>query len=541
MSCDKLRTKWRPLRSAEASVAHGNNPTWGPRHQLCWYRLHPLTRNLMTLLLKPVGSGNSLTESRAEYIPNAACRQRLSKMKSAAAPIRPPASPFIERLPNELLVHILGFLDSPSNIQGKLCADPTKISRPVDSGIDKGIDTPIKNASLVCHLWRRSGLQLLFRHVVWSFQRFYKPADGDIASHIEVLDFLQRNGLSKDVESFTILIDPPKGMGYSRYADGEPWGLLPPEKSPLQPPMSYNPLSPVLSQPPQASLTDRPRSVNGPHAREAYTAARPHWDNNWLWHTIFGQLDPLRITLISSADIISSLLSRGVDLRSQWAFNSHCHILSLSRTSRFLPHQGDGAALAPLPSNSPGPRGTSVPSDLFSIRDWTSLLVNEGSFIPVYSAYEFFHYSAPTLLPVILNPADESFDRLQNNLRSFSYIGIFPLSRHIRDFLLPYCPPVENLFIQLMPTAIDFWDSGRFSHIDITDLWLECDTAYSLVMREVFDRDVQSNWKKLRVFESGDASSEEAWNMAMQYVQVHGLNGWTMKREGYFVREAGRA
>ncbi|KPM35052.1 hypothetical protein AK830_g11516 [Neonectria ditissima] len=453
------------------------------------------------------------------------------------------SAPFIQRLPNELLVHVLGFLDSPSHMQHDLQRDPTSISRPVDTGITTGVDTPIKNASLVCRLWRQSALRLLFRHAVWSFQRFYKPTDPDIVSKIPILDFLKRNGLSQNVESFTILIDPPKGTGNFRYADGEFWGLLPPEDRPPRPPMSWNLLWSVISAGAHQTLAQQPASANEANAREAEEAARPHWDNNWLWCTIFGQLDPLRITLISSADIISSLLSRSVDLTNEWAFNSQYHIVSLSRASRsFLDGEGASASTSTcslLPSERQGTIGGPTPSDLFSIRDWTSLLVNEGSFVPVYSTYEFFHYSAPTLLPVILNSSDSSFNHLRRTLHTFSYIGIFPLSRHIQNVVLRYCPPVEHFYLQIMPSDPNFWQSNDLAHVDITDLWLESDTAYSLVMPDVFDRNVKSRWEKLQVFESGDTSMEEAWMMAMQHAQVHGLNGWKMPKEGYFVRGGG--
>ncbi|KAH6952492.1 hypothetical protein BKA56DRAFT_625608 [Ilyonectria sp. MPI-CAGE-AT-0026] len=456
-------------------------------------------------------------------------------MESASVPSPVPLSPLIQRLPNELLVQIFSFLDSPSNLQERLREDTVKIARPIDARTD----APIKNASLVCRLWRQSVLQFLFRYVVWSFQRFYKPKSGDIASQIQILDFLKHNGLSRDVESFTILMDPPKEAGGFRYADGQFWGLLPPDDCPTQPPTSWNLLWSVVStESPQFPSTQRPVSADGLSAREANASPQRLWDNNWLWQTIFGELDPLRITLIGSAVIISSLFSRSVDLTSECAFNSHYHVLSLSRTSRSVAHPGDLAgALGLLPSHDQGIAGSPIPSDLFSIRDWASLLVNEGSFVPVYSTYEFFHYSPPTLLPVILSTKDSSFTRLQKTLRSFSYIGTFPLSRHIRDVVIPYCPPVEHLYIQIMPRALDFWQSGKIAHIDFADLCLECDTAYSLIMREVFDPHAEPGLKGLQVFESGDAATEEAWNMAMQYVQIHGLRGWRMKRDGYFVRQ----
>ncbi|KAM5352570.1 hypothetical protein ACJ41O_005292 [Fusarium nematophilum] len=434
----------------------------------------------------------------------------------------------MHNLPNELIAHILSFLDSSSSLQRRLYQDPAKISRPVQSAEV----TPLKNASLVCHLWRRSVLNLLFRHVVWAFQRFYKPPGerGDLVSQIEVLDFLRRNNLSKHVESFAIFIDPPRGAGDQRYADGQFWGALPPKSHPLETPVSWNLLWSVLSQQPRRVDED-----DDAGAVEDSSRTRQHWDNNWLWHAIFDVVDPVRITLISSADIIASLLSRSVDLTSDWAFNSCYHIISLSRPGRTLK---DKETSHPLPSQNPDKEALLLPSDLFSIRDWTSLLLNEGSFAPVYSTYEFFHYSPPTLLPVIFDPGDPSFSPIRTSLQSLSYIATFPLSHHIADFLIPACPPVERLYVQLMPKNRDFWEGEGLSRVNLSDLWLECDASYSLLMRQILDPAPQQGWERLRVFESGDAPAESVWSMTSYNTSIDGVNGWREDSEGVFIRDA---
>src|SRR6478735_11871911 len=126
------------------------------------------------------------------------------------------ASLNMQNLPNELVAHILSFLDSESDLQRRIYLDPAKLNRPVSSGPN----TPLKNASLVCCLWRSSVIKILFRYVVWPFWRFYKPVAQDVASQIEVLNFIRRNNLSSSVENFTILIDLPLGSGQNRYPDG---------------------------------------------------------------------------------------------------------------------------------------------------------------------------------------------------------------------------------------------------------------------------------------------------------------------------------
>ncbi|KAM0343141.1 hypothetical protein ACHAPU_008890 [Fusarium lateritium] len=426
------------------------------------------------------------------------------------------SSPTMQNLPNELIAHILNFLDSESDLQSRIYQDPAKISRPVSSGPN----TPLKNASLVCRLWRTSTINSLFRHIVWPFWRFNKPVTQDIASRIDVLDFIRRNHLSTTIETFTIIIDIPRGSGQNRYSD-ELWGILPPASDQPESPMSWNLLWSVLSQEDQHSS----ESVD--------TGTRCQWDNNWLWHTIFDVIDPLRITLISSIDVLASLLSRTVDMSSHWAFNSTYYIISLSRSdlSMGLEKKSDL-----LPSQLAGLRNR-IPCDLFHIRDWTSLLINEGSFAPVYSTYEFFHYSAATLLPAIFDASDPSFNTLCANLKSLSYIATFPLSHHISDFLIPHCPPVEHLFVQLMPLNRDFWESNSLSRVNLSDLWLECDTSYALLVRQMLEPIPQQGWQKLKVFETGDTPAEGVWRMNTYDGHINGVNGWREKSEGVFVKD----
>lgn len=391
----------------------------------------------------------------------------------------------LDHLPNELLSHILNFLDSPSPLHHKSHQDPLRIPRPVR----ESTRTPIKNASLVCHLWRRSILPLLFRHVQWCFRRLHRH------SRIDLLEFLGRESVSHHVESLVLLVDVPN----FRFADGQFWGVLP----------SHSTLS--VSNTPQEHC----------------------WDNNWLWHAIFNVIDPVRVTLIGSPDIISSLLSRTVDLTSDWAFNNPRHIISLSRrpdTSRQL---GNQETL--VPSQKPDSAGT-IPCDLFSIRRWTSLLINEGSFASVYSTYEFFHYSSPTLLPVIFNASDSSFSGICRSLQSLSYIATFPLSHHIADIVIPTCPRVEYLYVQLMPKNRDFWESETLSRVNLSDLWLECDASYSLLMRQLLVAGPDHGWDSLRLFETGDALADGAWNITAYNTQVSGVNGWCQDGESRLVR-----
>ncbi|KAL4725438.1 hypothetical protein ACLX1H_007587 [Fusarium chlamydosporum] len=301
----------------------------------------------------------------------------------------------MHNLPNELVAHILSFLDSEADLQRRIYQDPAKLTRPVSSGPD----TPLKNASLVCRLWRTSVIKFLFRHVVWSFWRFYKPVTQDIASKIEILSFIRRNNLSPTVESFTILIDIPRGSGQNRYADDQFWGVLPPAAHQPETPMSWN----------------------------------------LLWSVLDDQRD-----------------------------NEH----GGTRTA--------------------------------------------------------------TLLPAIFDASDPSFSGIYENLKSLSYIATFPLSHHMSDYLIPNCPPVEHLYVQLMPKNRDFWESRSLARVNLSDLWLECDTSYALLVRQMLEPVPQQGWQKLKVFETGDTPAEGVWRMNTYDAHINGVNGWREASEGVF-------
>jgi hypothetical protein len=89
----------------------------------------------------------------------------------------------------------------------------------------------------------------------------------------------------------------------------------------------------------------------------------------------------------------------------------------------------------------------------------------------------------------------------------------------------------------MMPTAGNFWQATKLAHIDITDLWLECDMAYSIIMKEVFNSEANTGLRALHAFECGDTTNVEAWTMAMQYVVMNGMRGWKLIGDGHFVRQ----
>jgi hypothetical protein len=424
----------------------------------------------------------------------------------------------IEDLPNEILFQVLSYLDHPAPSDTRLHDQPSATM--LASEI-----TPLKDTAWVCKRWRALLLPLLYQHIVWSFDPWdllQLENQSDIPSAIGVLALLRRNSLTSYVQSFTMIVG------------------------------------------------DRPTLTAGSIRLTETGHEKQTWfkdDYNWLWRTLFAHLDPARVTFIAPPRILASMLSRMIYLGDAWSFMTMTHhVLSLSikddkeiwssKTAKTSSPSSSASSSAALSSTSPAATqqsalskpSTSAPSpsgenrtpcDLFALRPWNSILVNEGSSTHVYKTYEFFLKRPPSLLPALLGsddtpPNDTSL--LPPSIRDFSYVGIFPLSSHFAT-LIQYLPKrLDRLFVQLVPRTDIDPNSEEMRKIDTSDLWMERNTSYSLLMRELFDPAAESPWLGLRVFESGDAADREAWRMAVHYVEYSGVKGWRVESEGVFQR-----
>jgi hypothetical protein len=177
----------------------------------------------------------------------------------------------------------------------------------------------------------------------------------------------------------------------------------------------------------------------------------------------------------------------------------------------------------------------------------------------VYKTYEFFLRRPPSILGALLGCEERPNDKplIPPTLTSMSYIAIFPLSSHFQ-LLVDGLPRLERLYIQLVPQNDILRDPEEMRNIQPSDLWMERNTCYGLIMRSLLSGEVgdgdgssdsddddglhspSSNWRHLRVFESGDAADRDAWDMAVQYIQTSGAD-WHVESDGVFVRGPGQA
>jgi hypothetical protein len=98
------------------------------------------------------------------------------------------------------------------------------------------------------------------------------------------------------------------------------------------------------------------------------------------------------------------------------------------------------------------------------------------------------------------------------------------------------CPRLNRLYVQLVPRNEILQDSNKMKQVEAEDLWMERNSCYALLMRELFNAPPVGNYKYLQEFESGDAADKDAWDMAVEYVK-RAANGWKVASEGVFVRD----
>lgn len=102
--------------------------------------------------------------------------------------------------------------------------------------------------------------------------------------------------------------------------------------------------------------------------------------------------------------------------------------------------------------------------------------------------------------------------------------------------LTKHCPRLDRLYVQLVPRNDILDIPGKMTQVETEDLWMERNSCYALLMRELFNAPPIQNYKYLQIFESGDAADTDAWHMAVEYVKRAG-NGWKVASDGVFVRD----
>jgi hypothetical protein len=380
----------------------------------------------------------------------------------------------VKAMPNEILDNIFIRLDTAAPSNSKLYDEPV-----FDLTSSKNSD--LKSSSMVCWRWRRAVLPLLFKHMCLIIQNPGMPKPIMRNEYFALADFVRRNNLKSVIASFALCI---RNVGF------------------------------------------RPSFTSYPEMKE----------NNFttFWTKIFEIMDPLDVKIVAPASVLGLLTGCNVSSENYEYFQAPYHYLQLCQPS--VQH-----ASGPSPSaggqEEQEEQAPIRPSALLESRPWNTLLLNEGSFIEAYKRDDFHEKQAPSILEDLVGDNEKGIHTamIPPTVRDLSYIAMFPTSTHFHK-VTRRCPRLDRLYTQFVARSDVLKDPVAMEYLDPNDMWLERNSCYAYIMRELFSSPPEGNYRYLREFESGDAADVDAWEMAVEYVKRAG-GGWRVEKPGVFVKD----
>jgi hypothetical protein len=359
--------------------------------------VHDTPNQTVTDTAQPGASNSFETAGFAPATPSievgtAAGQDNSSTFKIAPEPSRTVCH--IQKLPNELLSNIFENFDVPKPSDFGLNDEPT-----FDLTDSKSAN--LKSISRVTKRWRNLVIPVLFNHARLnvSDSKTQRPI---LNRHIApFFDFVNRHSLRKFITSFTLLVRDKKiaidldgeyrltgfsSFWYSLFKIIDPIELLivahPTALGPLTAchvvlteawnfdcPCHYLRLQrPAASALASSTVVEELSAVNDSQDRQAREPIEPIVESPQRSNVVAASTRPF----VNSND-------------------SHSNV---TLTGRHTSDTGSSSDAAPLELWEL-PRGDSSP--VFDIRSWTTLLLNEGSFIRAYSTYEFWLRQPPSV------------------------------------------------------------------------------------------------------------------------------------------------
>ena len=184
---------------------------------------------------------------------------------------------------------------------------------------------------------------------------------------------------------------------------------------------------------------------------------------------IMDLFEPQALTIVMPPSLTPYLAMDGYlgpDQDDGWAFNIPFQVLTCRRTSSNPAFQ-DGHIISRQQGCWEGP--------------WSSVVINEASFVSVYSNYEYYLKRTPSFFRSRHTQRLLRWD-WSKTLRHFEYIAIFPIEPHIREVfrVLRNLHCLEVLSVQFGPheSSDIMSNQARLGKCQISDLWMEFGECY---------------------------------------------------------------
>lgn len=438
-------------------------------------------------------------------------------------------------LPNELLIQIASHLDLQSPSVTKFAHEPS-------AHLTDSDDTPLKTLSRVSWRWRKIVLPLLFHYsrIQLDPEPQWVPIDARLIDNMqfhlttlsnhEVQIYLKMRSKFKSGSEFAfdeafddLLINLCRIQEGDNFLKSVPHILWLPHL-----PKTFADFARFVSRydlkhhiKSLVVFTDKEYEL-----RHVATADAPLGRAvAEIWAQIFIHLDPRRLVVAAPPTTLAGLLDTQILSSDAWAFEMKMHYIELRQPE---PQR--------IEHKSPMCRPWDVA--LIHRRPWTFLGYNEGSSITAYSTYEYHLKQSPKILYLLLlRLAKEVEDCC--NIRSFSFIGVFPFSTNIMTFIraLHRVRTLQKVHFQLAPgPESKLLDTPKkLGRAQPRDLWLEWSESYKVIASflDVYDFEDGSQFSSEDFKESGVAAEVEEY-MAM--LQKRG-SGWRHVEAGMWARD----
>ena len=169
-------------------------------------------------------------------------------------------------------------------------------------------------------------------------------------------------------------------------------------------------------------------------------------------------LKPIVVTLAVSPTQLATLMMSDCRLTDAWAFQIPFQVLRLHTDER-------ESYIRPL--------DPTTPSHLIQARPWDQVTFHEGSSVPIYSTYEYFHRQVPSWM---IDPL--YFRGYLCHLTVFEFIAVFPFADLDRLNILNWMSGLRILRVQLTPLqhphpSQDDIKEANLIQENNKDIWME--------------------------------------------------------------------
>ena len=209
-----------------------------------------------------------------------------------------------------------------------------------------------------------------------------------------------------------------------------------------------------------------------------------------LVQRVMNSMNPERLTIALPPDAMTALLGCWGGSQDSWAFQIPFQIVHFHYPATGGRHFDPGGLDA---------YESTISRNVLRLRPWTHITFNEGSSVPAYSMYEYFHLTMPTWIPpwsasraIKHHEFAMQCRSMAFSLATFDIIGVFPFAGSDHGWMKSVTSFLDTLVnlrtfrVQISPKTWQTEQDGAWVNeavtdtgkIEYKDLWMEFEMSY---------------------------------------------------------------